>query len=257
MKQVIVMEGILAWPAAGMVRPGTNHAGALPRYHQGMKDGPNIAGVAALIGDRARSEILTALLGGQALTATELSGVADVNKSTTSAHLARLVDAKLVAVESQGRHRYFRLADDDVAQLLESLLGVAYRTGALRLKSSPREPALRKARVCYDHLAGDMGVLVFDAFRKRRWIEHDETGLTLSRSGARFCRDLGIDVDSTRRPLCRTCLDWSARRHHLAGVVGARMLDRLYELGWAKRRRGTRIVDFTPSGEREFRQLFR
>jgi hypothetical protein len=83
MKQVIVMEGILAWPAAGMVRPGTNHAGALPRYHQGMKDGPNIAGVAALIGDRARSEILTALLGGQALTATELSGVADVNKSTT------------------------------------------------------------------------------------------------------------------------------------------------------------------------------
>ena len=253
------MEGIVAWPAAGMVRPRTNHDGAAWRYHRGMKDGPNIAGIAALIGDRARSEILTALLGGQALTATELSGVADVNKSTTSAHLARLVDAKLVAVESQGRHRYFRLADDDVAQLLESLLGVAYRTGALRLKSSPREPALRKARVCYDHLAGDMGVLVFDAFRKRRWIEHDETGLTLSRSGARFCRDMGIDVDSAlaaRRPLCRTCLDWSARRHHLAGVVGARMLDRLYELGWAKRRRGTRIVDFTPGGEREFRQLF-
>ena len=242
-----------------MVRCAPNHTGDKPAYDGGMKDGPNIAGIAALIGDRARSEILTALLGGQALTATELSGVADVNKSTTSTHLARLVDAKLVAVESQGRHRYFRLADDDVAQLLESLLVVAYRTGALRLKSSPRDPALRKARVCYDHLAGEMGVFAFDAFRKRRWIEHDETGLTLSRPGARFCRDMGIDVDSAlaeRRPLCRTCLDWSARRHHLAGVVGARMLDRLYELGWAKRRRGTRIVDFTPSGEREFRQLF-
>ena len=224
-----------------------------------MKDGPNIAAIAALIGDRARSEILTALLGGQALTATELTQVADVTKQTASAHLARLADAKLVAVESQGRHRYFRLADEDVAQLLESLLGVAYRTGAVRLKSGPRDPDLRKARVCYDHLAGDLGVYAFDAFRKRHWIDHGENGLALSHSGERFCRDLGIDVDSalaSRRPLCRLCLDWSERRHHLAGVVGARMLDRLYELGWAKRRRGTRIVDFTPRGEREFRQLF-
>jgi len=228
-------------------------------YDLGMKDGPNIAGIAALIGDRARSEILAALLGGQALTATELTQVADVTKQTASAHLARLVEAKLVAVESQGRHRYFRLADDDVAQLLESLLGVAYRTGAVRLKSSPRDPALRKARVCYDHLAGDLGVFAFDAFRKRRWIEHGESGLALSRSGERFCRDMGVDVDAaraSRRPLCRLCLDWSERRHHLAGAVGAQMLDRLYELGWAKRRRGTRIVDFTPRGEREFRSLF-
>src|SRR5258707_1290556 len=204
MKQVIVMEEILARPVAGMVRPGTNHAGALRRYHRGMKDGPNIAGIAALIGDRARSEILTALLGGQALTATELAGVGDVTKQTASAHLARLVDAKLVAVESQGRHRYFRLADDDVAQLLESLLGVAYRTGALRLKSSPREPALRKARVCYDHLAGDFGVMAFDTFQKRRWLRHDEASLRLSPAGRHFCRDMGIDVDSAlaaRRPL--------------------------------------------------------
>jgi DNA-binding transcriptional ArsR family regulator len=223
-----------------------------------MKDGPNIAGIAALIGDRARSEMLTALLGGQALTATELGGVADVTKQTVSGHLSRLVDAKLVAVERQGRHRYFRLADDDVAQLLESLLGVAYRTGALRLKSSPREPALRKARVCYDHLAGDLGVLMFDAFRKRRWIAHDETELTLSKSGEKFCRELGLDLSATNtsRPMCRTCLDWSARRHHLAGRVGARLLDRFYALGWAKRRRGTRIVDFTPRGEKEFRRLF-
>ena len=229
------------------------------RTIEAMKDGPNIAGIAALIGDRARSEILTALLGGQALTATELSGVADVTKQTASVHLARLVEAQLVAVESQGRHRYFRLADDDVAQLLESLLGVAYRTGAVRLRSSPRDPDLRKARVCYDHLAGDLGVFAFDAFRKRRWIVHDESGLTLSRSGAEFCSELGIDVEAaqaSRRPMCRLCLDWSERRHHLAGHIGAQLLQRCYDLGWAKRRRGTRIVDFTPRGEREFRSLF-
>ena len=224
-----------------------------------MSDGPNMARIAALIGDRARSEILVALLGGQALTATELGVVANVNKSTVSVHLARLADAKLVSVENQGRHRYFRLADGGVAQLLENLLGVAERTGAVRLRTGPREPALRKARVCYDHLAGEFGVMAFDAFRKHRWIAPHEDGLALSRSGAQFCREIGIDVDATRegrRPMCHACLDWSARRHHLAGQVGALLLERLYDLGWAKRRRGTRIVDFTPRGEREFRQLF-
>ena len=224
-----------------------------------MKDGPNIATVAALIGDRARGEMLTALMGGQALTATELACVADITKQTASAHLARLLDAQLVAVERQGRHAYFRLADDDVAQLLESLFGVAFRTGALRLRSSPRDPALRKARVCYDHLAGDLAVLAFDAFRKRRWIAHDESGLTLSRAGRDFCRDLGLDVEAalaSRRPVCRTCLDWSARRHHLAGHIGAQLLAHCYETGWARRRRGTRIVDFSARGEREFRELF-
>ena len=224
-----------------------------------MKDGPNIATVAALIGDRARGEMLTALMGGQALTATELAGVADITKQTASAHLGRLLDAQLVAVERQGRHAYFRLADDDVAQLLERLFGVAFRAGALRLRSSPRDPALRKARVCYDHLAGDLAVLAFDAFRKHRWIAHDESGLTLSRTGRDFCRELGLDVEAalaSRRPVCRTCLDWSARRHHLAGHIGAQLLAHCYEAGWAKRRRGTRIVDFTARGEREFREVF-
>ena len=224
-----------------------------------MKDGPHIARVASLIGDRARAEILTALLGGQALTATELTQVADVTKQTVSVHLAKLAGAKLIALERQGRHRYFRLADDDVAQLLESLMGVAHRTGALRLKSSPRDPALRKARVCYDHLAGDLGVAAFGTFQKRNWLRHGEEGLTLSRSGERFCRDLGIELaglESSRRPACRLCLDWSERRHHLAGLVGARMLERFYAMGWAKRRKGTRIVDFSPRGERAFREAF-
>src|SRR6188768_4238876 len=137
-----------------------------------MKDGPHISRIAALIGDRARADILTALMGGQALTATELAEVAGVTKPTMSAHLARLLEGRLVSVESQGRHRYFRLADDDVAEVLESIMGVAHRTGAVRLKSSPREPAMRKARVCYDHLAGELGVFAFERFQKRRFFVH-------------------------------------------------------------------------------------
>jgi DNA-binding transcriptional ArsR family regulator len=127
-----------------------------------MKDGPNIVAIAALIGDHARAEVLTALMSGMALTATELAEIAGVSRQTISSHMAKLLEAGLVAVEAQGRHRYFRLANEDVAQLLESLMNVAFRSGALRLRSSPREPALRKARVCYDHLAGELGVLVYD-----------------------------------------------------------------------------------------------
>ena len=221
-----------------------------------MKDGPHLASVAALIGERARGDMLTALMGGQALTATELATEAGVGKATASAHLARLVAGGMLAVESRGRHRYFRLAHEDVAQLLESLLGVAWRTGAVRLKSSPRDPDLRHARVCYDHLAGDLGVFAFDAFEKRRWLRHDEQGLRLSPAGERECARLGLVLEGGRRPVCRTCLDWSARRHHLAGQVGTALLQRCYALGWAKRRKGTRIVDFTPRGERAFLHAF-
>src|SRR5439155_25458225 len=127
-----------------------------------MKDGPSIARVAALIGDHARADVLTALMADRALTATELAHVAGVTRATISAHLAKLVDARLLAMDTQGRHRYFRLADHDVAALLESLMGVAFRTGAVRARSSPREPALRRARVCYDHLAGELGVVAYD-----------------------------------------------------------------------------------------------
>src|SRR5271167_4040228 len=127
-----------------------------------MKDGPNIAKIAALLGDAARADALTALMTDRALTATELAAIAGVTKQTMSAHLSKLLDASLITVDQQGRHRYFRLADEDVGGLLESLMGVAFRTGAVRLLSSPREPALRKARVCYDHLAGEFGVLAFE-----------------------------------------------------------------------------------------------
>src|SRR5271168_4728357 len=184
-----------------------------------MKDGPNIARIASLLGDPARADVLTALMTDRALTATELSAIAGVTKQTMSAHLSKLLDAKMIEVDSQGRHRYFRLADEDVAGLLESLMGVAFRTGAVRLLSSPREPALRRARVCYDHLAGGGGVKAYEGLLRRGAFEMSREELGLSDAGAGWFRRFGIDTDAAarqRRTFCRPCLDWSERRYHLA-----------------------------------------
>src|SRR6185295_16033324 len=128
--------------------------------------------------------------------------------------------------------RYFRLADRDVAHLLESLMGVAFRVGAVRLKSSPREPALRKARVCYDHLAGDLGVHALESLERRRFVRRAGDGLELTGPGRAFCESLGIEAEAgAKRALCRPCLDWSVRRNHLAGVLGAALLDHCYREG--------------------------
>lgn len=216
-----------------------------------MRDGPHIARIAALIGDPARAEMLSTLMGGQALTATELAGACEVTKQTASAHLAKLLDAQLVSVWPQGRHRYFRLADDDVAQLLEQLMGVAARAGALRVRTGPREPALREARVCYDHVAGDRGVALFDSLLKRRLMKQSAEGLALTSRGEGFFRAFGIDTGELagqRRPLCRGCLDWSARRQHLGGALGAALLQRVYALRWARRAKDSRVLSFTPAG---------
>jgi DNA-binding transcriptional ArsR family regulator len=223
-----------------------------------MKDGPHIAKIAALLGDTARTDALSALLADRALTASELASIAGVTKQTMSAHLAKLLDASLVSVDQQGRHRYFRLADEDVAGLLESLMGVAFRTGAMRLVSSPREPALRKARVCYDHLAGELGVLAYESMLRNQLLEMSPQGLRPSPAGIAWCREAGIDTDALtrqRRIYCRACMDWSERRHHLAGSLGGALLSRICELGWAKRDRASRVVHFTSKGERRFRDL--
>src|SRR5580693_5243647 len=174
-----------------------------------MKDGPNIARIASLLGDSARAEALTALMTDRALTATELSALAGVTKQTMSAHLSKLLDARLIAVDQQGRHRYFRLADADVAHLLESLMGVAFRTGAVRLLSSPREPALRKARICYDHLAGELGVAAFEALSRLGAFEVSRAELRLSKSGVDWFERFGIDTDAAarrHRTFCRPCM---------------------------------------------------
>ena len=224
-----------------------------------MSDGPNIARVAALVGDPARAEILTALLADRALTATELAGIAGVTKQTVSAHLGKLVEAGLLAVEAQGRHRYFRLAGRDVAHLLESLMGVAFRTGAVRLVTGPREPALRKARVCYDHLAGELAVIVYDGLHARGVLAEGGDALALTPEGAAWFASFGIDParEATRhRAFCRACLDWGERRHHLGGALGAALLTRLYELGWARRAKDSRVVVFTPKAEQDLRFAF-
>lgn len=222
-----------------------------------MKEGPDIARLGALIGDPARANMLTALMSGGALTATELAGMAGITLQTASSHLAQLEEADLLRLRKQGRHRYFSLADD-VAEVLEALMGMAERRGQKRTRTGPRDPALRKARVCYDHLAGEMGVALFGSLRTRGRIVEGGDTIGLTESGRSFVAEFGIDLEGlekSRRPLCRSCLDWSARRTHLAGSLGAAFLDRFQELGWARRQTGTRVIAFTPPGERAFGNL--
>jgi len=220
-----------------------------------MKEGPDIALLGSLIGDPARANMLTALMTGKALTASELAGEAGVTPQTASAHLAKMEAGGLIGQIKQGRHRYFSLADDDVGSVLEGMMGLAAKKGHSRTRTGPKEPALRKARVCYNHLAGELGVEMFDSLMARKFLLEGGGALTLTTKGRFFVTQLGVDVDSlknSRRPLCKSCLDWSARRSHLAGSLGAALLERFYQLGWAKRESGTRIVAFTKNGEAKF-----
>ncbi|HRD26892.1 MAG TPA: helix-turn-helix domain-containing protein [Caulobacter sp.] len=221
-----------------------------------MKVGPDIALVAALLGDPARANMLTALLAGQALTAGELAREAGVTPQTASAHLSRLEKGGLIVGRKQGRHSYFALSGDDVAGVLEGLMSLAARTGHARTRPGPREPALRRARVCYDHLAGELGVAMLDSLVASGRLDAD---LQPTVYGEAFFAALGVDLAALkagRRPLCRACLDWSVRRSHLAGSLGAAVLNRLYALGWAKRLEGERVVAFTEAGERKFAEVF-
>jgi DNA-binding transcriptional ArsR family regulator len=224
-----------------------------------MKAGPDIAPVAALLGDPARANMLTALLAGQALTAGELAREAGVTAQTASSHLARLTVGGLVVPRRQGRHVYYALSGPDVALLLEKLMSLAERTGHRRARTGPAEPALRRARVCYDHLAGEIGVALFDRLVARRLLARRGDALVLSRKGETALVDFGIDLDAaraSRRALCKDCLDWSVRRSHLAGAVGAALLARFYELGWAKREKGSRVVMFSAAGMKQFEKAF-
>jgi DNA-binding transcriptional ArsR family regulator len=223
-----------------------------------MKTGPPIAIVASLIGDPARANILTALMSGKALTASELADAAGVTAQTTSGHLARLLDGGLVLCVQQGRHRYFRLAAPDIADLLESLMGVAVRTGRSVRRTGPADAALRRARVCYDHLAGAEGVRLADGLCGKGVIASDGGSFSVTPAGRRFLCDFGLDmasIEAQRRPVCRACLDWSERRPHLGGALGAAMFRRLQDLGWLRRMPGTRAVQVTPPGEPGLRRL--
>jgi DNA-binding transcriptional ArsR family regulator len=217
-----------------------------------MKEGPDISIIAALIGNPAGANMLMALMAGPALTATELAQEAGVSLPTASGHLARLHQARLVTIERQGRHRYFRLADADVATALEGLMPLAARAGHLRTRTGPRDPELRRARSCYDHLAGDLAVRMFDRFLARGLVTRAGQELRITGQGRAFFSASGIDVarlERDRRPLCRCCLDWSERRSHLGGGLGAGVFAFLLEHSWAARERATRVVRFRGNGE--------
>jgi DNA-binding transcriptional ArsR family regulator len=224
-----------------------------------MREGPSLAGVGALVGDPARANMLTALMGGAALTASELALEAGVTLPTTSSHLAKLADGGLIAVTSQGRHRYYRLATPQVADMLETIMSVASAVGPKRARPGPRDAAMRQARVCYDHLAGEQGVALFDGLLSRCVIETDGETIRLAPRGAGFFKAVGIDVDALRgkkRPMCRACLDWSERRTHLAGSLGAAILDKLLAEKWVRREAHSRAISFTPPGRQKFEKLF-
>lgn len=224
-----------------------------------MKEGPDISQLAALIGDPARANILTALMSGKALTAGELATEAGITPATASSHLAKLSEAALIWPRKQGRHRYYALRDAQVAHTLEALAGLAASKGHLRSRPGPKDEALREARVCYDHLAGARAVQLFDSMAGRDFLQVRMEAITLSGSGEEFMSDMGIDVAAlraARRPLCRVCLDWSERRSHLSGALGAALLQHILTAGWARRIHDSRGVVFSDAGMGAMAQLF-
>ena len=225
----------------------------------GLDNGPFIAEIAALVGDPARANMLSALMDGRALSAGELAFAAHVTPQTASAHLSRLVAARLLAAEKQGRHRYFRLASAEVARMIEEISAVAVACAPRYRPAWMRDEGLRSARTCYDHLAGRLGVALAATLVERRHVLLDEDGGAVTDEGAKFFDDLGLDLAAMsggRRRFCRPCLDWSERRPHLGGAVGAALARRCFALGWIERVRDSRAVAVTASGRDGFRIRF-
>lgn len=222
-----------------------------------MPEGPPIATLAALLGDPARANMVSALMDGRALTATELALSAGVTPQTASAHLARLVASHLLVAEKHGRCRYFRLASTEAAQILETLMGLAHHIGAARARPGPKDAALRTARLCYDHFAGERAVALLAAFRRQNLLAGDDA-LVLTQAGREVFTRFGIDmasIEQGRRAPCRLCLDWSERRPHLAGALGAALLSAFLARAWLHRGPG-RLLTLTPSGAAGLRQVF-
>ena len=231
-----------------------------------MSSNARFAEVAAIAGDPARAAMLHALMDGRALTATELARAAGITPQTASGHLARMTALGMLAVEKQGRHRYHRLATPSVASMLEGIMQVAAELDPQRRRFTvgPRDAALRLARTCYDHFAGRLGVALADAMIENGHVELTSDAGILTESGMAFLGEVGIDVgpmlarrtQRSGRVLCRPCLDWSERRPHLAGSVGAAICAHGLTEGWARRLDGSRAVTVTPKGQRIFRETF-
>lgn len=220
----------------------------------------NMVEVAALVGDTARATMLAALMGGQALTASELASLAGISRSTASGHLGKLINARLLTVTQKRRNRYYRIASPLVARMLESIKAVAALETPPRYQPrSAQDDALRFARTCYDHLAGRLGVAIADGLVAKRYVVLGEDGGEVTASGKRFLTEFGADLRSksgSRRIFCRACLDWSERRYHVAGLVGAEIWRCCRERNWLTRARHTRAVRVTPAGQTGLRRIF-
>jgi DNA-binding transcriptional ArsR family regulator len=212
----------------------------------------DFASIASLIGDPTRGRIVDALMDGRARTATELALDGGVAPSTASSHLAQLSSAGILAVVKQGRHRYFRIADFKVAQVIEGLMRISADDGKSSQRFGPSDETLRRARVCYDHIAGEAGVSLFDQLRKGGILSDNDDSPVLTPVGENWCKRIGMDVAAIRkqrRPLCLACLDWSERRIHLAGALGAALLERMLVLRYARRMPDSRVLLFSPQGK--------
>jgi DNA-binding transcriptional ArsR family regulator len=220
----------------------------------------NIAEVASLVGDPARTNILAALMDGRALTSTELAYIARVAPQTASGHLAKLTRANLLAVESQGRRRYYRITSALVGQMLESIMAVAADQAPLRRARSSRiDEQMRSARTCYDHLAGRLGVALAEILVERGHVVLTQDGGEATETGLEFLLKFGVNIaerKQSKRVFCRPCLEWSERRVHIAGSVGAKLCQRCLKLGWIKRLESTRALEITAHGRRGFAEWF-
>lgn len=220
---------------------------------------PNLVSVAALVGDPSRAAMLISLLGGRALPASELARIARVTPQTASSHLAKLVSGGLITGEIYGRHRYYKLASPDVADALEALNLIAPPQPIKSLRESVQFSAIRYARTCYDHLAGEVGVRFTHHLLELGMIEPTEKEYVVTEQGHRAFRSFGVQVDelkNLRRSFARQCLDWSERRFHLAGGLGAALTDKMFELGWIERIPGGRAVRVTSTGVQGFQNEF-
>jgi DNA-binding transcriptional ArsR family regulator len=224
-----------------------------------MFDDADLAAVAQVLGEPHRAQFMLALLAGDELPAGELASRAGASSSLASAHLTRLLQAGLITARSRGRQRYYRITDRRVADAIEALLTIAPKRPAKSLKASKHGDAIRHARTCYDHLAGRLGIALIDGLERTRTLEPSDSGWQLTPSGEQSLTRLGIDLDQLRggrRALIRPCLDWTERRPHLAGALGAALDDHMFELRWIERLPNTRAVRITPAGRRRLNAAF-
>lgn len=227
-----------------------------------MEYAPGISQLASLLADPGRAAMLWALMDGSARPAGELALIAGLSASSTSGHLARLSEGGLLAMESRGRNRYYRLSAPEIGVAIEALATASLVSQPPRMRSVPvsrgTPPALRQARTCYDHLAGELAVGMFERMSQVGWLAVDGTRVDLTGDGTRAMAQLGIDLDATRRKrrqFACTCPDWSERKPHLGGALGAALLETMLEKGWIEPTQASRALRVTPRGHREIVKL--